>query len=37
MRATIAAHADGEHDPLYYVCDELQAYQEPSQDHREAL
>ena len=36
MRATIAAHADGEPDPLYYVRDELQAHQEPSQDHLEA-
>ena len=27
MRATIAAHADGEHDPLYYLRDELDARQ----------
>lgn len=36
MRATIAAYADGEPNPLYYVRDELQARQEPSQDQREA-
>jgi hypothetical protein len=27
MRATIAAHADGESDPLYYLRDELDARQ----------
>ncbi len=27
MRATIAAHADGEPDPLYYLRDELNARQ----------
>ena len=27
MRATIAAHADGEPDPLYYLRDELSAHQ----------
>lgn len=31
MRATIAAHADGEADPLYYLRDELNARQMPSQ------
>lgn len=31
MRATIAAHADGEPDPLYYLRDELNARQVPSQ------
>lgn len=31
MRATIAAHADGEPDPLYYLRDELDARQMPSQ------
>jgi hypothetical protein len=34
MRATIAAHADGEADPLYYLRDDLNARQMPSQDHR---
>lgn len=24
-KATLNAHADGEEDPLYYLCDELQA------------
>ena len=33
MRATIAAHADGEPDPLYYLRDELAARQVPSQGH----
>ena len=28
MRATLAAHADGEADPLYYLRDELDARQE---------
>jgi hypothetical protein len=36
MRATTAAHADGEPDPLYYLRDELDARQERPQDHREA-
>ena len=30
MRATIAAHADGEADPLFYLRDELNAAQERS-------
>jgi hypothetical protein len=30
MRASIAAHADGEADPLYYLRDELEAAQERS-------
>ncbi|MFI6902015.1 hypothetical protein ACIBKY_12180 [Nonomuraea sp. NPDC050394] len=25
MRATLAAHAEGEHDPLFYIRDEVQA------------
>jgi predicted DNA-binding ribbon-helix-helix protein len=36
MRATIAAHADGEADPLFYVRDELNARQKPAQHHRGA-
>ena len=36
MRATIAAQADGEADPLYYLRDELQARQEHSQGDRGA-
>jgi hypothetical protein len=36
MRATIAAHADGEPDPLYYLRDELDARQERPQGHRGA-
>ena len=36
MRATIAAQADGEADPLYYLRDELEARQERSQGHRGA-
>ena len=36
MRATIAAHADGEADPLYYLRDELDAREMPSQDHGSA-
>jgi hypothetical protein len=36
MRATIAAHADGEPDPLYYLRDELGACQMPSQGHGRA-
>ena len=31
MRATAGAHADGEPDPLYYLRDELDARQMPSQ------
>jgi hypothetical protein len=31
MRATIAAHAEGEPDPLYYLRDELDARPMPSQ------
>jgi hypothetical protein len=31
IRATLAAHADGEPDPLYYLRDELDARQMPSQ------
>ena len=33
MRATIAAQADGEADPLYYLRDELDARQERFQSH----
>ena len=33
MRATIAAHADGEADPLYYLRDELSARHTPAQGH----
>ena len=36
MRAAIAAHADGEPDPLYYLRDELDARQVPSQDREGA-
>ncbi len=36
MRATIAAHADGEPDPLYYLRDELDARQLPPQGHEGA-
>jgi hypothetical protein len=36
MRATLAAHADGEPDPLYYLRDELDARQALSQGHGEA-
>jgi hypothetical protein len=36
MRATIAAQADGEADPLYYLRDELHDRQGRSQSHREA-
>ena len=36
MRATLAAHADGEADPLFYLRDELDARQMPSQRSREA-
>jgi hypothetical protein len=33
MRATVAAYADGEPDPLYYIRDELGVRQLPSQGH----
>ena len=33
IRATITAHADGEPDPLYYLRDELDTRQIPSQQH----
>ena len=33
IRATLAAHADGEADPLYYLRDELSARPAPSQRH----
>ena len=33
IRATLAAHADGEADPLYYLSDELSAHQASSQRH----
>ncbi len=36
MRATIAAHADGEPDPLYYLRDELDARKVPPKDHGRA-
>lgn len=36
MRATLAAYADGESDPLYYLRDELDASQARSQGHRGA-
>ena len=36
MRATIAAQADGEPDPLYYLRDELGARQVPPESHGEA-
>ena len=36
MRAAIAAHADGEPDPLYYLRDELDARQMPAQRHGRA-
>ena len=36
MRATIAAHADGEADPLYYLRDELDAQQARSAGRGEA-
>ena len=36
MRATLAAYADGESDPLYYLRDELDARQARSQGHRGA-
>ena len=36
MQATLAAHADGEADPLYYLRDELNARQARSESHRGA-
>ena len=36
MRAAIAAHADGEPDPLYYVRDELAARHHPPERHQGA-
>jgi hypothetical protein len=36
MRAALAAHADGEPDPLWYLRDELNAPQTPSADSRRA-
>lgn len=36
IRATLAAWADGENDPLWYLRDELDVRQMPSQRHREA-
>jgi hypothetical protein len=36
MRATIAAHRDGEPDPLYYLRDELQAPQNATQTRARA-
>ncbi len=36
MRATIAAHVDGEPDPLYYLRDELNAQQARSQSRQGA-
>ncbi len=34
MRATLAAHADGEPDPLWYLRDELNAAQMPAEGSR---
>ena len=34
MRATLAAHADGEPDPLWYLRDELNAAQRPAEGSR---
>ena len=34
MRATLAAHADGEQDPLWYLRDELNAAQMPAEGSR---
>jgi hypothetical protein len=34
-RATLSAHAEGEHDALYYLRDELQAQGQLPPDHRE--
>ena len=36
IRATLAAYADGETDPLYYLRDELDARQIPAQGHGRA-
>ena len=36
IRATLAAWADGEDDPLWYLRDELEAREMSSQGHREA-
>ena len=36
MRAAIAAHADGEPDPLSYLRDEMDARQMPAQHHGRA-
>jgi hypothetical protein len=36
MRATLAAQADGEPDPLYYLRDELDARQVPPEGHGRA-
>ena len=36
IRATLAAHADGEGDPLYYLRDELNARQISAQGHGRA-
>ena len=36
IRASLAAHADGEADPLSYLRDELDARQMPAQRHEEA-
>jgi len=36
MRATIAAQADGEPDPLYYLRDELDARKVPPENHGRA-
>jgi hypothetical protein len=36
VRATLAAYADGEADPLWYLRDELNARQEPPQRHGRA-
>ena len=36
VRAALAAHADGEADPLYYLRDELNARQMPSARHGRA-
>ncbi len=33
IRAALAAHADGEHDPLYYLRGEMDARQTPAQRH----
>ena len=34
MRAALAAHADGEPDPLWYLRDELNAARRPAEDSR---